>query len=61
MSREGDIEAALSEVAPGAKVEATPEPDGSRIVVEVDGVTHRFSLGPGRSALLNLLLTGHVT
>jgi hypothetical protein len=61
MSREADIEAVLSNVAPDVKVEATPEPDGSRITVEVDGVTHRFSVGRGRSALLNFLLTGHAT
>jgi hypothetical protein len=60
MSREQDIEAVLSHADPSANVEATPEPDGARIVVEVNGQTHRFSIGPGRSALLNYLLTGHV-
>jgi hypothetical protein len=56
-----DIQAALSRLDPGAKVEATPEADGSRIVVEVNGHTHRFSVGSGESALLNYLLTGYVT
>ena len=59
-SREADIEAALSHGDPDVHVEATPEPDGSRIVVEVDGVTYRFSVGPGRSALVTFLITGHV-
>jgi hypothetical protein len=56
-----DIQAALSRLDPDAKVEATPEADGSRIVVEVNGHTHRFSVGSGESALLNYLLTGYVT
>jgi hypothetical protein len=56
-----DIQAALSRLDPGAKVEATLEADGSRIVVEVNGHTHRFSVGSGESALLNYLLTGYVT
>jgi hypothetical protein len=60
MSREADIKAVLSNVAPDAKVEATPEPDGSQIVIEVDGQTHRFSVGRGNSPLLNYLLTGRV-
>ena len=55
-----DIQAALSRFDPDAKVEATPEADGSRIVVEVNGHTHRFSVGSGESALLNYLLTGYV-
>jgi hypothetical protein len=61
MSREADIEAVLSHADPNVKVQATPEPDGSRIVVEIGGQTCRFSVGKGRSALLNFLLTGHVT
>jgi hypothetical protein len=61
MSRETDIEAALSYLDPDVKVQAMPEPDGSRIVVEVNGQTHRFSVGKGRSALVNYLLTGHAT
>jgi hypothetical protein len=61
MSREADIEAVLSYVDPDVKVQATKEPDGSRIVVEVNGQAHRFSIGKGRSTLLNYLLTGHVT
>ena len=61
MSREADIEAALAHTDPDVKVQATPEPDGSRIIVEVNGQTHRFSVGKGRSALLNYLLTGHAT
>jgi hypothetical protein len=59
MSREAEIEAVLSHIAPGASVQATPEPDGSRIVVEVGGLTYRFSVGKGRSALVNYLLTGY--
>jgi hypothetical protein len=61
VSREADIEAVLSYVGHDVKVHATPEPDGSRIVVEVSGQTHWFSIGKGRSALLNYLLTGHAT
>jgi hypothetical protein len=61
MSREAGIEAVLSHLDPDVKVQATPDPDGSRIVVEIDGQTHRFSIGNGRSALLNCLLTGHAT
>jgi hypothetical protein len=61
MSREADIEAVLSYVDPDVKVQATSEPDGSRIVVEVSGGIHRFSIGEGPSALLNYLLTGHAT
>ena len=60
VSRERDLEAALSAVADVAEVTAEAGPDGSRITIEADGVTHRFSIGPGRSALLNYLLTGHV-
>ena len=60
MSREEEIVAALSGMAPDVKVEATPEPDGSQIVVEADGMTYRFSVGKGRSALVNFLLTGYV-
>lgn len=59
MSREQDIQDALSAI-PGAEVTTEAEPDGSRITVEADGVTCRFSIGPGRSALLSYLLTGHV-
>jgi hypothetical protein len=59
MSREADIEAVLSHFDPDVTVQATTEPDGSRIVVEVNGQTHWFSIGKGRSALLNYLLTGH--
>jgi hypothetical protein len=58
MSRESAIEAVLSHIAPGTSVQAIPEPDGWRIVVEVSGVAHRLSIGKGRSALLNYLLTG---
>ena len=61
MSRETDIEAALSHFDPDVKVQVTPEPDGSRIIVEVNGQTHRFSVGKGRSALVSYLLTGHAT
>ncbi len=61
MSRESDIEAVLSHTDPGVTVEATPEPDGSRIVVEVNGQVYRFSVGKGRSALVNYLLTGYAT
>jgi hypothetical protein len=61
MSREADIEAVLSHLDPDVKVQATPEPDGSRIVVEVNGQTYWFSIGKGRSALVNYLLTGHPT
>lgn len=61
MSREADIAAVLSHADPDVKVEATPEPEGSRIVVEVAGQTYRFSIGRGRSALVNFLLTGHAT
>jgi hypothetical protein len=60
MSREADIEAVLSNLDPNVNVEATPEPDGSRITVEIDGQIHRFSVGKGRSPLVNFLLTGHV-
>lgn len=60
MSREADIKAVLSHLDPDVKVQATAEPDGSRIV-EVNGQTHRFSIGKGRSALVNYLLTGHPT
>jgi hypothetical protein len=58
MSREADIEAVLSHSVPGVKVQATPEADGSRIVVEAGGQTHWFSVRKGRSALMNYLLTG---
>jgi hypothetical protein len=61
MSLEADIKAALSYVDPDVKVEAMPESDGSRLVVEVNGQTHRFSIGKGRSVLVNYLLTGHAT
>jgi hypothetical protein len=61
MSREADIEAVLSRFDPGATVRATREADGSRIVVEVSGQTYRFSVGKGRSALVNYLLTGYAT
>jgi hypothetical protein len=61
MSRASDIEAALSHVDPDVKVEATPGPDGSRIVVEINGQTHRLSISKGRSLLLNYLLTGSAT
>ena len=61
MTREADIEAALSHIAPDASVQAIPEPDGARIVVETGGQTYRFSVGPGRSAPVNFLLTGHAT
>jgi hypothetical protein len=50
MSREADIEAALSYFDADVKVQAAPELDGSRIVVEVNGQTHRFaSSGSGRA------------
>lgn len=61
MSREAEIVAVLSHMDADARVEATPEPDGSRITVEVDGQTYRFSVGKGRSALVNYLLTGYAT
>lgn len=61
MSSEADIEAVLSHLYPDVKVQATPEADGSRIVVEVNGQAYRFSVGPGRSALVNYLLTGYAT
>jgi hypothetical protein len=61
MSREADIEAVLSHFDPDVRVEATAEPDGSRIVVEVNGQAHRFSVGKGSSALVNYLLTGYAT
>lgn len=60
VSRERDLENALSAVAEVTEVTAEAEPDGSRITVEAGGVTHRFSIGKGKSALLNYLLTGHV-
>lgn len=60
MTREAEIAAVLSEI-PGADVEATAQPDGAQIVIEVDGQVHRFSVGKGRSALVNYLLTGHVS
>jgi hypothetical protein len=56
MSRKADLEAELSELDADAKVQATTEADGSRIVVEVNGETYRLSIGPGRSVLLNYLL-----
>jgi hypothetical protein len=58
--REREIEGALSAMAPGAEVTAEQEPDGTRITVEAGGMTHRFSIGKGRSPLLNYLMTGHV-
>jgi hypothetical protein len=63
VSREADIEAVLSQADPDAKVTATRDEDGSgsRITVEAVGQVHRFSIGPGRSALLDFLLTGYVT
>lgn len=61
MSRESDIEAALSYLDPDVEAQATKEPDGCRIVVEAGGQMYRFSVGRGRSALLNYLLTGHAT
>jgi hypothetical protein len=60
MTREAKIAAVLSEI-PGADVEATTQPDGSQIVIEVDGQTYRLSVGPGRSALVDYLLTGYVS
>jgi len=61
VSREADIEAVLSHLDPDVKVQVTPEPDGSRIVVEIGGQTHWFSIGKGPSALLNHILTGYPT
>jgi hypothetical protein len=61
MSRQADIAAVLSHFDPDAKVESTPEGDGSRITVTVNGQTHWFSVGRGKSALVNYLLTGHAT
>jgi hypothetical protein len=61
MSRKAELEAVLSHIAPDASVQAIPEPDGSRIVVEVDGLTYRLSVGQGKSALMNYLLTGYPT
>lgn len=54
MSRDADIEAVLSYIDPDVKTQATPDPDGCRIIVEVNGQTHRFSIGkrPLRSAEL---------
>jgi hypothetical protein len=40
MSREADIQAALSFIGPDAEVHAIPDADGCRIVVEVNGHTH---------------------
>jgi hypothetical protein len=59
MSREAELAALLSHVVPDASVQAISELDGSRIVVEVDGLTYRFSIGQGRSALMNYLLTSY--
>jgi hypothetical protein len=61
MSWEADIEAVLSHFDPDVMVQATQEADGSRIIVEVSGQTHRFSVGKGRSARVNSLLTGYAT
>ena len=58
---QADIEAVLSHLDRDVTVEATREPDGFRIIVEIGGQMHRFSIGPGRSALLNYLLTGYAT
>jgi hypothetical protein len=58
MSREADIEAVLSRLDPDATVQETPEADGSRVVVEVNGQTYRLSIGAGRSVLMNYLLNG---
>jgi hypothetical protein len=60
-SREADIKAVLSYYDPGVTVQSTPEADGSRIVVEIGGQTHWFSVGKGQSALVNYLLTGYAT
>jgi hypothetical protein len=53
----------LSQADPDAKVTATRDEDGSgsRITVEAGGQVHRFSIGPGRSALLAMLLAGYPT
>jgi hypothetical protein len=61
MSMAADIEAVLSHLDPGVKVQATAEQDGTRIVVEIGGQTHWFSVGEGHSALVNYLLTGYVS
>jgi hypothetical protein len=61
MSRAADIKAVLSHLDPDVKVQATPEKDGMRIVVEFGGQTHWFSIGTGQSALVNYLLTGYPT
>jgi len=58
MSLAADIEAVLSHLDPEVKVHATAEKDGTRIVVEVGGQTHWFSIGQGQSVLVNYLLTG---
>jgi hypothetical protein len=61
MSREADIQAALSLIDPDVRVHAIPDADGCRIVVEINGHTHWLSVGHGRSALVNYLLTGCLT
>ncbi len=61
MSTAADIAAVLSYPGLDVKVRATPEPDGSRIVVETGGQTTWFSIGTGPSALVNFLLTSRAT
>ena len=36
-----------------------PERDGARIVIEVNGQSHKYNVGDGPSVLLNHLLTGY--
>jgi hypothetical protein len=53
-----ELQDALSMRVPGGEVAVAADPDGARIVIEVDGRSHRYNVGNPPSALLNQLLTG---
>lgn len=54
-----ELEGVLSQRVPTGEVTVMPERDGARIVIEVNGQSHKYNVGDGPSVLLNHLLTGY--
>jgi hypothetical protein len=48
----------LSQRFPDGEITVTAQDDGAKVVIEVHGKSHKFSVGDGPSVLLNHLLTG---
>jgi hypothetical protein len=53
-----ELEGVLSHRFAHGEIAVIAQPGGARVLIEINGVSHKFSLGDGPSALLNHLVTG---